>query len=162
MAFANAAGFAAYIVLGHRIANQVPLDAGGDGRSTRLAGVDRLGMAMLIAAVFTSIWGLAPAIPAFAHPVWVAWGIGVGLCSSVIPYVADQLAMSMLGRAAYALMMALLPASAVIIGAVVLHQLPTPLEAAGIGLVIIGIVLHTDRAKERPRHAGERPAADER
>ncbi|MHA7984218.1 EamA family transporter [Rathayibacter sp. CAU 1779] len=154
LAFANAVGFAAYIVLGHRIAHQAAPDA-GNRASALLAGVDRLGIAMLIAVVPTSIWGLAPALTAFAHPLWLAWGIGVGLCSSVIPYVTDQLAMAMLDRAAYALMMALLPASAAIIGAVVLDQVPTPLEGIGIALVIIGIVLHTDSTQTRsPSPAG--------
>ena len=48
------------------------------------------------------------------------WGIGVGLCSSVIPYVTDQLAMARLRRATFALMLALLPATATVVGLVVL------------------------------------------
>lgn len=151
LAFANAAGFALYIVLGHRIANQGAGDAGTGAApaSARLAGVDRLGIAMLIAAVVTSIWGIAPASPVFAHPLWLAWGAAVGVCSSVIPYVADQLAMAMLSRAAYAVMMALLPASATIIGAIVLHQRPTLIESVGIALVIAGILLHADAPPRR-------------
>ena len=51
-------------------------------------------------------------------------GIGVGVSSSVIPYVSDQLAMARLPRATYALMVALLPATATVIGVVVLTQVP--------------------------------------
>jgi inner membrane transporter RhtA len=39
-------------------------------------------------------------------------------------------------------MLALLPATACVIGIVVLHQLPGPAELAGIALVIAGINLH--------------------
>jgi threonine/homoserine efflux transporter RhtA len=81
-------------------------------------------------------------IPAFEHPLWLVWGIGIGVCSSVIPYVADQLAMARIGRAGFALMMALLPASATVIGALVLHQIPTPQDLVGIALVIVGILIH--------------------
>jgi inner membrane transporter RhtA len=54
-AFANCALFMLYIVLGHRIANE-----GGPG------GIDRLGAAMLIAAVVATPWGLGGALPGSA------------------------------------------------------------------------------------------------
>ena len=43
--------------------------------------------------------GLGAALTTFAHPVLLAAGAGVGVCSSVIPYVTDQLAMARLPRA---------------------------------------------------------------
>jgi inner membrane transporter RhtA len=52
-------------------------------------------------------------------------GIAVGLCSSVIPYVTDQLAMARLSRATFALMLAILPATATVIWLIVLSQVPT-------------------------------------
>jgi inner membrane transporter RhtA len=70
---------------------------------------------------------------------------GVGVCSSVIPYVCDQLAMSRLPRATFALMLSLLPATAVTIGFVVLAQTPAWLELAGIALVITGVAVHQER-----------------
>jgi hypothetical protein len=73
------------------------------------------------------------------------WGIGVGVCSSVIPYVTDQLAMARLPRATFSLMLALLPATAAVIGLIVLGQVPTVRDLAGIGLVILGVALHRDR-----------------
>ena len=39
---------------------------------------------------------------------------------------------------------ALLPATATVIGIVVLAQLPTALEALGVALVIIGVAVHRD------------------
>ncbi|MGB6616580.1 MAG: EamA family transporter [Trebonia sp.] len=133
-AFGNCAGFMLYVVLGHRVANTRVSDVFG--------GIDQLGAAMLIAAVAVTPAGLGAALPAFTHPAWLAWGIGVGVCSSVSPYVTDQLAMARLSRATFALMLALLPAVAVVIGAVVLHQIPSVRELAGIALVIAGIAVH--------------------
>ena len=136
-AFANAGLFAAYIVLAHRVA-----------RDTSIAGIDGLAAAMLVATVFVTPLGGAQAVAALGDPVAVLAGIGVGICSSVIPYVADQLAMARLSRARYALMVALLPATATVIGLVVLAQVPSPSEAAGVMCVIAGVAIHRnpDRA----------------
>jgi hypothetical protein len=64
------------------------------------------------------------------------------MCSSVIPYITDQLAMARLPRATFALMLALLPMFATLIGAVVLRQIPTVRDLAGLALVIAGVALH--------------------
>jgi len=130
-AFANCAFFALYIILGHRIA--------ADGGT---AGIDRLGFAMLVAMVVALPVGIREAVPAFVSPLLLAAGIGVGISSSVIPYVSDQLAMARLPRATFALLLSLLPAMASLIGAVVLHQLPTAAEVGGIALVVGGVLLH--------------------
>jgi inner membrane transporter RhtA len=98
-------------------------------------------MAMLIAAVVATPIGIWDAAPAFVDPVALAAGIGVGISSSVIPYVTDQLALARLDRATYALMISLLPAFATIIGAVVLTQVPSTAEAAGVTLVVAGVAL---------------------
>jgi inner membrane transporter RhtA len=68
--------------------------------------------------------------------------VGVGITSSVIPYIADQLAMARLARSTYALLVSLLPATATLIGLVVLRQVPTPAETGGIGLVVAAIAIH--------------------
>jgi len=130
-AFANCAFFVFYIILGHRIA--------ADGGT---AGIDRLGFAMLVAMVVAFPIGIREAVPAFVSPLLLAAGIGVGVSSSVIPYVSDQLAMARLPRATFALLLSLLPAMASLIGAVVLHQLPTAAEVGGITLIIGGVLLH--------------------
>ncbi len=124
LAVANAGLFALYIVLADR--------ASGDN------GLDRLGAAMLVAAV--AMMPLAPG-GALGDPVSLAAGVGVGLSSSVIPYVTDQLALRKLDRATYALLISLLPATAVAIGVVVLGQVPTPKEVAGVSLVVAGVAL---------------------
>ena len=130
-ALLNAALFALYIVLGHKVARA----SGGDS-------IDRLGLAMLVALVFAAPIGLGDAVRAFSSPMLLAAGIGVGIASSVIPYICDQLAMARLPRATFALMLALLPATAAIVGAIVLAQIPSSIEIAGIALVALGIAAH--------------------
>jgi inner membrane transporter RhtA len=129
-ALANAVLFVGSIVLGHRIA------AAGAG-----SGVERLGAAMAIAFLVVLPVGIVQAARAFGSPMLVLAGIGVGLCSSVIPYVTDQLAMSRLPRATFALMLSLLPAMATIIGAIVLGQVPGTRDITGICLVMAGVAL---------------------
>ncbi len=146
-AFANAVLFTAYIVLAHRLS-----------RRPGLGGVQGLGAAMLLAFVFVFPVGLGEAVPAFTDPIALAAGVGVGLSSSVIPYVFDQLAMARLPRATYALFVALLPATATAIGIVVLHQLPSAVDLAGIALVMLGVALHRsedshDRAHDEFRRS---------
>ncbi len=130
-AFANALLFALYIVLADRVAKR-----------PEVSGIDGLGLAMLIAAVVVTPIGGWEALPAFTVPTALLAGIGVGVSSSVIPYVTDQLAMARLPRASYATMVALLPAIATVIGIIVLAQIPSAVEVAGIALVIIGVALH--------------------
>jgi inner membrane transporter RhtA len=148
-----------YVMLGHRIANtptantsaantppaNTPVDGAGPvGGAFLMSGIDQLGLSMLVAALVATPFGIGYAGAAFTHPLWLAWGIGVGLCSSVIPYVTDQLAMARLGRSTFALMLALLPAAATVIGFLVLGQVPTWQDLAGIALVIIGVAIHQE------------------
>jgi inner membrane transporter RhtA len=137
-AFANCALFLLYVILGHRNANS--------GRS----GIDQLGASMLLAAVLVTPIGLDGALQAFSHPILLLAGAGVGVCSSVIPYVFDQLAMARLPRATFALMLALLPMFATLIGAIVLRQLPTAQDLIGIVLVIGGVALHQVEESKQP------------
>ncbi|MEV5711620.1 EamA family transporter [Actinoallomurus sp. NPDC052274] len=142
-AFANAALFAGYIVIAHRAAWRFP------------SGIDGLAAAMLVAAACVLPLGAWQAGPAFADPVALGAGIGVGISSSVIPYVCDQLAMARMTRATYALLVALLPATATVIGLLVLRQVPSPADAAGVALVITGVALHRER--RRPSGGGDSP-----
>jgi inner membrane transporter RhtA len=137
-AFANAVLFTAYIVLAHRVARRAAL------------GIDGLAAAMLFGFVFVFPIGLSGASSALVDPVALAAGIGVGVSSSVIPYVFDQLAMARLPRATYALFVALLPATATVIGVVVLRQLPSSLELVGIALVMVGVGLHRPDPRDGP------------
>lgn len=128
----NGALFVAYIVLGHKAA-----EGGASG------GVERLGAAMAIAFIVLMPIGFTEAIRAFGAIELVLAGIAVGVCSSVIPYISDQLAMSRLPRATFALFLAILPATATVIAAIVLAQIPTAKDVLGVALVMAGVAIHT-------------------
>ena len=132
-AFLNGALFLLYVILGHQIAQS------GAG-----AGIERLGAAMTIALAVVFPIGLLEAVKAFAHPILVLAGIGVGVCSSVIPYIcrANSPSSSRLSRASFALLLTLLPASATILGAIVLAQIPSLRDLFGIALVMAGVAVH--------------------
>ncbi len=134
--FALAAGagvfWAAYVVLGHRVAAD---------RAIRPQ--DGLALAMAIGALGLAPALVASAVPALVDPLLLAACLAVGVASSVVPYGLEQIAMRRLPRARFALLLALLPATAAVVGAIVLGQVPGIVEAAGIGLVVAAASLRT-------------------
>lgn len=130
-AIANAVLFGAYILLGHALS-----------RAGAVGSIDRLGAAMSVALIVAFPIGIGEALPVLSSPTLLAAAVGVGLCSSVVPYICDQLAMARLPRATFALMLTLLPATAAIVGALVLAQVPGPLDIAGMVLVMAGVAIH--------------------
>jgi inner membrane transporter RhtA len=148
-AFANCALFMLYVALGHRVASTAPR------QGFRWQGVDQLGAAMLIAVVMATPLGIGAAAPAFAHPRLLLAGVAVGVCSSVIPYVIDQLAMVRLRRSTFALMLSILPACATVTGLLVLAQLPTAQDLVGVALVIVAVAIHQQPASTPQRKENE-------
>lgn len=132
-ALAAAAMWAAYILLGKRVA------VGGNG-------VDDMAVGFFVAAVALSpilfLGGRAGLAP-LADPVVLLLALGVGLLSSVVPYVLDQVVLRRVGQARFAVLLALLPATATVIGLVVLGQVPGWWEAAGIAAVIAAVALRS-------------------
>jgi len=130
--YALAAGalWAAYIVIGHRLAVAVELRP-QDGLAAGLA-IGALALAPLFA------WRTGRA---FTDAGIAGRTVIVGVASSVVPYMLEQLAMRRLARHRFAVMLALLPATATVMGAVVLGQVPSAADAAGIVLVIGAIWL---------------------
>lgn len=140
-AFLNGALFVGYIILGHRVA------ASGAG-----GGIAGLGAAMTVAFLVVLPLGLGEALPAFSSPSLLLAAVGVGVCSSVIPYICDQLAMARLPRASFALMLSLLPVVATLIGALVLGQIPSPRDCIGVALVVAGVAIHRPALPIAQRH----------
>jgi len=135
LALAAAAMWAGYIVLGKRVA--------GAG-----AGLDGLAVGMAVAAVALSPLAIG-AGPAVRSPRLFLLAVGVGLLSSVVPYALDQIVLRRAGPARFALLLALLPATASLVGLVVLRQVPKAAEAAGI-LAVVGAVLLRSREPDAP------------
>ena len=146
-AFLNGALFVGYIVLGHKVSER-----GASG------GVESLGAAMAIAFLFVMPVGIGEAIKAFGAVELLLAGLGVGVCSSVIPYICDQLAMSRLPRASFALLLALLPATATLVGLVVLGQIPSLQDVFGVVLVMIGVAVHKPAAPTLVSDRIDRPS----
>jgi inner membrane transporter RhtA len=121
-----AALWAGYIVLGHGVA------AAG-------AGVDGLAAGTAVGAVALLPAGGPAAAPALRDPGVLAAGLSVGLLSSVVPYALDQVVLARMGRAPFALLLSLLPATATAVGLVALDQVPTGAEVIGIALVVLGV-----------------------
>jgi inner membrane transporter RhtA len=134
LAFAVAAGvaWAGYIVLGHRIA----ADAG-------IRPQDGLALGMAIGAAGFAPILVSSAVPALVSAPLLAACLAVGVASSVVPYALEQIAMRRLPRARFALLLALLPATAAIVGALILGQVPGLVEAAGIALVVGACLLRS-------------------
>lgn len=135
-AFANCGLFALYILIGHAIAS-----------SGAIAGTDTIGSAMLIAMITIIPLGIRDAAVAFFSPVLLAAGAGVGISSSVIPYVCDQLAMKKLPAASFSLLLSILPAMATAMGIIILRQFPSGPQLVGLALVVAGVALHRPEAK---------------
>lgn len=131
--FINCFLFMIYIILGHSISQE-----GG------ISGIEKLGCSMIVASLFIFPLGITEASSAFSNPILIIAGIGVGVCSSVVPYITDQFAMSLLKRSTFALMLSLLPLSALIIGIIVLDQIPTIPDIMGIFFIIIGLLIHRE------------------
>jgi len=133
-ALAVAAGvmWAAYIVLGHRVA-----------ADRELRPADGLALAMAIGAVALAPFLVVSAVPALVDPLLLAACLAVGVASSVVPYGLEQVAMKRLPRARFALLLALLPATATVVGAVVLGQVPGIVESAGILLIVMAASLRS-------------------
>jgi inner membrane transporter RhtA len=128
--------WAGYIVLGKRVAS-VGL------------GVDGLAVGFGVAVVVLSPLALGTG-PAWASPRLLVLGIGVGVLGTVIPYALDQVVLRRMGQARFALLLALLPVTATVVGLVVLRQVPTLPEALGILAVVVGLTIRTRNGEQAP------------
>ena len=128
LAAALAAGlfWGLYVVLGKRV-------------SARVNGLDALAVGMAAGAVAIAPFVAATAVPPGVDAV-AAIAV-VALLSSVLPYALDQINFGVLSAATFAILLALLPATSLVVGAVMLHQVPTLGEVAGLALISVAVVL---------------------
>ena len=141
---AAGACWAGYILLGRRVA-------------LRGSGVTSLSLAMSAGALV-----FAPFLAAGAAPAARDWRLalavlGIALLSSVIPYAIEQVVLRRVSAATFAVLLAMLPASAAVVGAVVLRQLPTGLETVGLLAVSGAIVLTSSGGHPAPGPGVVRP-----
>ncbi len=125
--------WAGYIVAGKRVAQ-------------RGAGIEDLTTGFVVATVVLSplVLTLRPVVAPGANTAWlVALGVGLGVASTAIPYALDQVILRSVGQARFALLLALLPVTASVVGFVVLQQVPHPSELAGIVAVAVAVAVRS-------------------
>ncbi len=137
----SAAAWAAYILLGRRIAG-------------KRDGISSLAIGMAAGALVYSPLAV-PGAPILAEPGRLLAVIGIAVLSSVIPYAIEQLVLRRTSAARFAVLLALLPVAAAVCGVVFLAQLPSVVETLGMALVCAAIVLS---ARRTVRPDGARPA----
>jgi inner membrane transporter RhtA len=136
-ALSAAALWAGYILLSKRVA-------------TVGVGLDGLAVGLGVATVVLSPLALGTG-PVWASPRLLLLGIGVGVLSTAVPYVLDQVVLRRgVSRATFALLSALLPVTATLTGLILLAQVPSLPEALGILAVVAGVALRTREPRGDP------------
>ncbi|GAA4376168.1 EamA family transporter [Paeniglutamicibacter cryotolerans] len=100
-----------------------------------VSGISALGMSMPVAAVVASL-AVGPAVLGNMDWQLLAIGFALALLLPVIPFSLELSALRRLTTAAFGTLMCLEPAIAVVVGLMLLHQVPRPAAVIGIGLVI--------------------------
>jgi len=76
-----------------------------------------------------------------ASPTAAVAVLGVGVLSTAVPYGLEQVVLRRLGTDAFALLSSLMPAASLLVGVVVLRQLPNAWEMTGLVLVSVAVAL---------------------
>lgn len=144
-----ATAWSGYILMGSKLS-----DEGSPGVSLALG----LSVASLLFLPFLGrasfdfpfSWGLVAAL------------VAVGVLSTTIPYSIEAIAFGRLSAATFALLTALLPATSTLVGLVMLRQVPSLAELAGLGLVSGAVWLASrddeQRSEGGPKAVGEAQA----
>lgn len=124
VAFALAAAvcWACYILLTQRVGDAVE-------------GINGLAVSMTVAGMFATLVVGHSVLPR-ATPEILLIGIGLALLLPVIPFSLEMLSLRRLTTAAFGTLMALEPGFAMLVGFVVLHQVPGPAGLVGIAMVV--------------------------
>lgn len=121
-ALAAACCWGAYILLTQRVGDTVE-------------GINGLAVSMGTAAVFSTLVVGHAVLPRLTPEIMLI-GIGLALLLPVIPFTLEMLALRRLTTAAFGTLMALEPGFAMLVGFIVLHQVPGPAALVGIALVV--------------------------
>ena len=145
VAYALAAGvcWAAYILLTQHV---------GDG----VEGIKALAVTMPVAGLAATVVA-GPSTFGRLTPELLLVGLGLALLLPVIPFTLELLALRRLTTSAFGTLMSLEPGFALLVGLVLLHQVPNTLAAAGIGFVVAAGV---GAARTGGRPPSVRPVAE--
>jgi inner membrane transporter RhtA len=120
--------WAAYIMIGRKVAAQD-------------RGVSGLALGMVFGALVLTPVGAPGSGPVWSHPAWLLAGLSVGLFSNAVGYSIDQHVLRRVPVRRFAVLLALLPVTAMVVGLIALDQRPSALDLAGAALVIAGVVV---------------------
>jgi len=115
--------WACYILLTQRVGDEV-------------AGINGLAVSMPVAALVATVT-VGPAVFGRMTPEILIIGIGLAILLPVVPFALELLALRKLTTAAFGTLMALEPGFAMIVGFIVLHQVPGPAGVVGICFVVL-------------------------
>jgi inner membrane transporter RhtA len=122
-ALGAAACWAAYILLTQRVGDRIP-------------GIAGVAVSIPVAGLVASLF-VAPSVVGLLTWEIVLAGLGLAVLLPVVPFTLELLALRRLNTAAFGTLMALEPAFALVIGLVVLSQVPGILPLLGIVCVVV-------------------------
>jgi len=135
-----AAGWAGYILLGRRVATPRPGEP---------SGLESLSVSMAAGAVVFAPLGVPGMVSGDVAPIadlrLVLLLVVVAVFSSVLPYGIDQLVLRHAPTARFSVLLSVFPATALLIGVVMLGEVPTLLEGVGLVAVSAAIALTSRR-----------------
>lgn len=136
LVLAAAACWAGYILLGRRV-------------STQGTGLAPLAVGMVAGGLVFAPLGAPHALPLVTDLGHLGALVAIALASSVVPYGIDQVVLRRLTSAQFAILLAIWPATALAVGAVLLRQVPHGWEVLGLACVSVAIAL-TSRPTPTP------------
>jgi inner membrane transporter RhtA len=139
----SAIGWGVYILLTQRI---------GD----RFSGIGALTLTVPIAAVAAAVVGIPQAAGNLSFDILAA-AAGLAILLPVLPFALEMLALRRMTPTAFGTLMALEPAVGVLLGLLILHQQPSPIQVVGILLVVLAGAAAQRGGRRRP--AKEQPAS---
>ncbi|WP_257161339.1 EamA family transporter [Corynebacterium cystitidis] len=123
--------WACYIVAGSRIA--------GDAATSRVSTAIGFSWAAVIGLpLVVVVW---PDTVTQDPSLTFGLALGLGLLSAAVPYSIDQIVLRQAGRAYFAVLQAILPVVAAVIGAIALSQWLSTAELAGMALIVVAVAL---------------------
>lgn len=142
-ALAAAVSWAFYILLTQRVGDEV-------------SGINGLAVSMPVAGLVATLV-VGPGVLEWMTPQILLIGVGLAILLPVVPFALELLALRRLTTAAFGTLMSLEPAFALIIGLVILSQVPGPFAAVGILFVVaagIGAARSGSRSSPVPAEVG--------
>ncbi|OMC31600.1 hypothetical protein A5740_14865 [Mycobacterium sp. GA-1841] len=135
--------WACYILLTQRVGDEV-------------AGIKGLAVSMPVAALVATAT-VGPSVFGKLTPQLLLIGVGLAILLPVVPFALEMTALRFLSTTAFGTLMALEPAFAMLVGLVLLRQVPAELAVIGIFLVVaagIGAARTGARARPVPAEVG--------